>query len=295
MIDLSIIILSFNTKDITRKCLIDLKRNFKKYPLNYQIIVVDNASLDGSVDMLKKINKNWPELKVIYSKENLGFDKGNNIALPYVKGKYVLYLNSDVFIDNIDFRDLIYILENYKNIGALTVKLLLLTGEIDPACHRGFPTLWRSMGYFLGLEKFFYKIPLLNKIFGGYHLTHLNLNEVHFVDSISGAFFLTRKEILDKIGGFDEEYFAYGEDIEMCWQINKLGLKIIYYPLWTATHLKSVSGLKKKNIKIKKKTSFYFYRAMKIFYKKHYEKKYPFFINKLVYLAIDLKKFLDNR
>ncbi len=295
MIDLSIIILSFNTKNITRKCLIDLKKNFKKHPLNYQIIVVDNASNDGSVNMLKKISKNWSELKVIYSKVNLGYDKGNNIALPYVKGKYVLYLNSDVFIDNIDFKDLIYILENYENIGALTIKLLLPTGGIDPACHRGFPNLWRSMCYFLGLEKLFYKFPLLNRIFGGYHLVHLNLDEIHYVDSISGAFFLTRKKILDKIGGFDEDYFAYGEDIEMCWQINKLGFKILYYPLWTAVHLKSVSGLKKKDVKIKKKTSFYFYQAMKIFYKKHYEKKYPFFINKLVYLAIDLKKFIDNR
>lgn len=295
MISLSIIIVSFNTKDITKKCLFYLKNNFKFYPLNYEVIVVDNGSKDGSVDMLNKIKSSWNNLKIIISKENLGFGKGNNLGLKYAKGKYILYLNSDAFIKNIDFNDLIYLMEKYDDIGALTVKVILPNGQIDPASHRGFPNLWRSFTYFSGLEKFFYKIPFLNKIFGGYHLAHLNLDKIHEIESPTGAFLLTRKKILDKIRGFDEDYFAYGEDIEMAWQIKKLGYKIIYYPLWEVLHIKSMSGLKKNDKKIRKKTSFYFYDSMKIFYKKHYASKYPFFINNLVYFFIDLKRYLDNR
>lgn len=293
MISLSIIIVSFNTKDITKNCLLSLKKNFSKYPLDYEIIVVDNASKDGSVEMLKKIEKNWKNLKIILSKENLGFGKGNNLGLKKAKGKYILYLNSDTIVEDLDFNDLLNLLDFRKEIGALTVRVNLLDGNIDPACHRGFPTLWRSFCYFLGLEKIFKNVPLLNRVFGGYHLCHLNLNEVHEIESATGAFFLTRKEILDKIGGFDEDYFAYGEDIEMAWQIKSLGYKILYYPLWSIIHLKSVSGLKKKETKIRKKTSFYFYDSMKIFYRKHYEKKYPFFINKLVYFAINLKSKIN--
>ncbi|GAB4219065.1 MAG: hypothetical protein Fur009_3310 [Candidatus Microgenomates bacterium] len=295
MKSLSIIIVSFNTKKITKTCLISLKNNFKKYPIDYEVIVVDNGSSDGSVDMLKKIEKKWKDLKLVISEKNLGFGKGNNLGLKYATGKYILYLNSDAIVKDIDFNDLINLMNIYKDIGALTVKVVLPTGDIDPASHRGFPTLWRSFTYFSGLEKLFYKIPFLNKIFGGYHLTHLNLEEIHEIEAGTGAFLLVKKEILDKIGGFDEDYFAYGEDIEMAWQIKKLGYKILYYPLWEVLHLKSMSGLKKGNKVIRKKTSFYFYDSMKIFYKKHYAKKYPSFINKLVYLSIDFKRFLDNR
>lgn len=295
MIDLSIIIVSFNTKNITEKCLFYLKKNFKKYPLNYEIIVVDNGSKDGSAEMLKKIASNWKNLKIVISEKNLGFGKGNNLGLKKAVGKYILYLNSDAFVKDLDFNDLIFLMESYKDIGALTVKVVLPNGQIDPASHRGFPNIWRSFTYFLGLEKIFLKIPFLNRIFGGYHLTHLNINEIHEIDSPTGAFLFSRKEILDKIGGFDEDYFAYGEDIEMAWQIKKLGYKIIYYPLWQVFHIKSMSGLEKKDKKIRKKTSFYFYDSMKIFYKKHYASKYPFFINNLIYFFIDLKRYLDNR
>ncbi|MGB9882925.1 MAG: glycosyltransferase family 2 protein [Microgenomates group bacterium] len=292
---LSIVIVSFNTKNITKKCLIYLKNNFKKYPISYEVIVVDNGSKDGSVEMLKKMRNKWKELKLIISKTNLGFCKGNNLGLKKANGKYILYLNSDVMVKDLDFNDLINIIERYPRVGALTVKLILPIGGIDPASHRGFPTLWRSFCYFSGLEKIFFKIPLLNRIFGGYHLAHLNINQIHEIESGTGAFLFVRKEILDKIGGFDEDYFAYGEDIEMAWQIKQLGYTILYYPLWEVLHLKSMSGLKKGDKVIRKKTSFYFYDSMKIFFKKHYADKYPWFINKLVYLAIDFKKFIDNR
>lgn len=290
MISLSIIIVSFNTKEITKKCLLSLKKNFIKYPLEHEIIVVDNNSIDGTVEYLLDLEKQWNNLHVFLSKKNLGFGKGNNLGLEKSRGRYVLYLNSDAIVTDIDFRDLINLMERQKNIGALTVKVVLSTGEIDPASHRGFPTLWRSFTYFSGLEKTFINIPILNKLFGGYHLVNLNLDNIHEIDVPTGAFLLTKRKILDKFGGFDKDYFAYGEDIEMAFQIKKLGYKIIYYPLWKVLHLKSVSGLKKKDNDIRKRTNNYFYDSMKIFYKKHYARSHNLLINKLVYLAIDIKR-----
>jgi GT2 family glycosyltransferase len=214
MKDLSIIIVNYKTPQITKNCLLYLKKNLEKYPLNVEVLVVDNGSEDKSVEVLKKIESQWNKMKLFVSKKNLGFGKGNNLALKKAQGRYILFLNSDVYVENVDFLDLINLMDFDLRIGALTIKLILPNGEIDPASHRGFPTLFRSFTYFSGLEKLFYHLPFLNKIFGGYHLSHLNLNTVHEVEAISGAFFLTRKEIMDKISGFDEDYFAYGEDIE---------------------------------------------------------------------------------
>lgn len=295
MISLSIIIVSFNTKEITKKCLLSLKKDFIRYPLDYEIIVVDNNSQDESVQMLLDLEKQWNNLHIFLSKKNLGFGKGSNFGLEKSKGKYILYLNSDVIVADIDFRDLIKLMEMQRDIGALTVKVILPTGEIDPASHRGFPTLWRSFTYFSGLEKLSKNIPILNKLFGGYHLINLNLNEIHEIDVLTGAFLFTKREIVNTFGGFDKDYFAYGEDIEMAFQIKKMGYKIIYYPLWKVLHLKSASGLKKEDAKIKEETSFYFYDSMKIFYKRHYAKDHNWLINQLVYLIIDIKKGLRAR
>jgi len=294
MISLSIIIVSFNTKEITKKCLLSLKKNFVKYPLEHEIIVVDNNSSDGTVEFLLDLKKQWNNIDIFLNKKNLGFGKGNNLGLEKCKGKYVLYLNSDAIVSDIDFQDLINLMEMQKDIGALTVKVVLPTGEIDPASHRGFPTLWRSLTYFSGLEKAFSNIPVLNKLFGGYHRVDLNLNNIHEIDVPTGAFLFAKRKILNKFGGFDKDYFAYGEDIEMAFQIKKLGYKIIYYHLWKVLHLKSVSGLKKKDKNIKKKTNYYFYDSMKIFYKKHYAKNHNRLTNGLVYLAIDVKKYFNK-
>jgi len=294
MISLSIIIVSFNTKEITKKNLSSLRKDLIKYPLEYEVIVVDNDSRDGSAEFLLDLEKNWNRLHVILSKKNLGFGLGNNLGLEKSNGKYILFLNSDAIISDIDFRDLIKIMDMHKDIGALTVKVVLPTGEIDPASHRGFPTIWRSFTYFSGLEKTFANVPVLNKFFGGYHLVNLNLKNIHEIDVLTGAFLFTKKEILNKFGGFDKDYFAYGEDIEMAFQIKKLGYKIIYYPFWKVLHLKSVSGLKKNDLNIRKKTSYHFYDSMKIFYDKHYAKDHNWLTNKFVHLAIDIKKSFNK-
>ena len=294
MIDLSIIIVSFNTESITQKCLLALKKNFNKYPLNYEVIVVDNASTDNSQPMLTAMALSWKQLKVILSKKNLGYGKGNNLGVARAKGQFILYFNSDAIVDNLDFNDLINLFNHNSSIGALTVKVLLPDGSIDPASHRGFPTLWRSLTYFLKLEKLFKNVPILNRLFAGYHLSYLNLNTVHEIDAGTGAFLMARKSVIDKVGGIDKDFFMYGEDLELAYQIKALGLRIIYYPLWTVLHLKYSSGFKNKNTKIKSNTKFHFYESMKIFYKKHYAKDNLWIINQLVYWFIDIKRTISS-
>lgn len=292
--DLSIIIVSFNTKEITRKCLLSLKNNFQKYPLQYEIIVVDNSSSDGSKEMVTGLAKDWANLKLIFSQKNLGYGVANNLGVEQATGKFILYLNSDTIVSDIDFEDIISLFESHPDIGALTVKVLLPDGKIDPASHRGFPTIWHSLSYFLGLEKLFAKIPIINKLFGGYHLSYLNLDTIHEIDSGTGAFLFLRKKTVDKVGGFDKDFFMYGEDLEMAYQIKKIGLKIYYYPLWKVKHIKYSSGFKTADKKVFSKTRYHFYKSMKIFYKKHYAAKNFWLVNRLVYLFIDFKEQLSK-
>ena len=166
----------------------------------------------------------------------------------------------------------------------------LENGRLDWASHRGFPTVWNAFTYYSGLEKIFSPWPLLSKFFGGYHLTHLDLNTIHEIDSPNAAFYLTRMSILDEIGGFDTSFFMYGEDLDLSYRIKKLGYKIIYYPLFQVTHLKYQSGLKRGVKKTEVETKGHFYEAMKIFYDKYFAPQGGSLKNKLVHFFIDMKK-----
>lgn len=287
---LSIIVPSCNTKDITLQCATSLLNKLKKENIPHEIIIVDNNSTDGTVEALKQLEPG--KLKIIGNSQNKGYGKANNQGLNIASKEYILFLNSDVIVDEkINFQELITYLDANKKIGALTVKVLLPHGSIDPASHRGFPTPWRSFCYFLGLEKVFSSTPYLNKLFGGYHLTHLDKKTVHEIDSPTGAFFLAPSKLIKELQGFDEDYFMYGEDLDLSFRIKERGYKIIYYPAFSVLHLKYQSGLQnKKDEEVRKKIKKYFYKTMAIFYKKHYEKRYPILINKIVYFFIHLKE-----
>ncbi len=293
MLDLSVIVLSYNTKNTTKNCLEKLHDSLNLSNITSEIIIVDNDSKDGSVEMLKKmLGKSNPKIayRMIFNKKNNGFAKGNNQGLKITNGKNILFLNSDVLIEDINWNALITYFNQNTDIGALTVKVKLSDGNIDPASHRGFPTVWNSFTYYSKLEKIFGQIPFLNKIFGGYHLKHLNLDTIHEIDSPSGAFYLTPKKLMNKLKGFDDKtFFLYGEDLDLSYRIKQLGFKIVYFPKFSVLHLKSISGLKKNNNKIKNKAKGHFYSAMKKFYQKHYENKYPKIIRNIVYYFIDLK------
>lgn len=285
---LSIIILSYNTLAVTKKCLDSLSKSLSEHPIDHEIIVVDNASTDGSRDMLRK-----QKCLVVQNKKNVGFSSGNNQGFKRSSGEYLLFLNSDTIIQNVNFPELISFAGGRKDIGVVTVKVLLPSGRIDPASHRGFPTLWRSLTYFSKLEKIFGSIPVINRLFGGYHLTYLNLNSVHEIDSPTGAFYLVKRSIFEQVGGFDEKFFMYGEDLDLSYRIKALGFKVLYYPGFSILHEKYTSGLKTEDRAIRSKIKRHFYEAMGLFYKKHYSQSYPAIINKSVFLLLNWK--LNNK
>jgi len=285
-IDLSIIITNYNTKELLKKLLFSIKKSILK-SFKIETIVVDNASADDSTKM---VEKNFPLVNLIINKKNLGYAKANNKGIKKAKGKYILLLNSDTLLNKNTLFKIIEFMEKNKEYAAVTCKVELSNGQIDPACHRGFPTPWAAFTYFSTLEKIFSQ----SKIFGQYHQTWKDLSQIHQVDVISGAFFMIRKDVFEKVGFLDERFFMYAEDIDLCLRLKKKGYKIAYNPGTKIIHYKKSSGRKKgkgkeitqKDVVIRRKSSKYFFETMKLFYVKHYKNQYPWIIRQLVLLGI---------
>ncbi len=288
--DLSIIIISFNTKDLTRECIKSIKRTVK---LKYEIIVVDNNSEDGSVAELEKLKKDI-NFKIIKNRENYGFSKANNIGVREASGKYILFLNSDTVVYEKTIDGMVKFMEENKSCGASTCFVRLPDGKLDDASHRGFPTPGRALSHFSNLSKIFPR----SKFFAGYNLTYLDITKTHEIDALAGAFMLVRREAGEQVGWWDEDYFFYGEDIDFCYGLKSLGWKIYFVPEFEILHYKGVSGGIKKQSKhltsatyeTRKRATSERFKAMKIFYDKHYKEKYPGFIRLFVMLGIEVKK-----
>jgi len=294
-IELSVIILSYNTKELLEKCLNSLVLSIKYHVLRAEIIVVDNGSTDGSVEMVKEtiIHNTKYNIHLIENQNNLGFSKGNNVGLTQATGKYILFLNSDTEIFPGSLGKAVDFMENHPGVGALTAKTLLADGKMDPDCHRGFPTPWASITYFLGLEKLFPK----SRLFGQYHKFFLDLNINHEIDAGAGAFMLIPRKVIDKIGAWDESYFFYGEDLDFNYRIKKAGFKVMFFAKPLLKHYKGASsGLRKESKNIAKNSKENRIRvakasaqAMEIFYKKFYKDIYPGWLTSLVLGAIRVK------
>lgn len=290
-IDLSVIILNYNTKDLLKSCLSKVKET-EENGCFYETIVVDNASTDGSPEMVRK---NFPWVELIVSRKNLGFAGGNNLGLKKAKGRYILFLNSDTEIKPHAFKEIIAFMDKDSKIGAATPKTMLVSGGMDPDCHRGFPTPWASLTYFLGLEGLFPK----SRIFGQYHKFYLDLNKVHEIDAGFGTFMMVRQKALKEVGNWDENYFFYGEDLDLFYRIKRAGWKVMFYPEPLLEHHKGASsGLRPESRKVtrasretKIKAAQASVQAMEIFYQKFYKGKYPFWVTWLVISGIKLKGF----
>lgn len=283
---LSIIIVTHNTKELLTPLLTSIDKSIKYFGKKTEIIIVDNGS---SKDTLNIIKNSYPDVILISNSDNKGYARANNQGIKISSGEYILLLNSDTILDQNSIKITLEYLEKNHDVGVVTCKVLLPNGELDPACHRGFPTPFASLAYFLGLEKLFPK----SKVFSNYHLLYKDLKTIHEIDSPSGAFFLTRKKVVKTVGLLDESFFMYGEDLDWSFRIKTSGWKIIYNPQTSVVHLKKQSGIKSKDLVIRKKTTTAFYEAMRIFYKKHYEATYPFFVNFFIYTMIEIRKLFD--
>lgn len=274
---LSIIILNYNTEKLTTACLDSLIKVQKEVPM--EVIVVDNASDDISVE---KIKRNYKWVKLIESKENRGYAAGNNMAKDVVKGEYVLFLNSDTLMKERTLKETTKYLDQHPEVGALTCRTLLVNGNDDKDARRSFPTPWVALSHFLFLDRIFPK----SKLFAKYWYGYISPEHTHEVDVLQGAFFLSRKNVLDDVGWFDETYFLNGEDIDLSWKIKKSGWKIIYYPKVSITHVKKAS--KRLGDRLKNEVSGV--KSMEIFYKNRMWDQYPLVLNWLVMLAIQIMK-----
>ena len=289
MMDLSVIIVNYNVKELLRQCLRSLQSTISNQQLAIEIFVVDNASKDGSVAMVRR---EFPEVKVTASKENLGFAKANNLAIRESSGRYLLFLNPDTTVPKETLPTIIRFMDDNLEVGVATCFIELASGGMDTDCHRGFPTPWASFCFFARLEKLFPR----SKLFGQYHQTWKNLAETHEVDACCGAFMMVRRKAMEEVGIWDEDFFFYGEDLDWCYRFKEHGWKVTFYPHCKIIHHKGASsGMKKTSREIttatresKRRARKASTDAMRIFYEKHYLQKYPMLVNWLVFLAIKM-------
>jgi len=279
VMDLTIVIVNYNTEKLTLECIASVYKSH--LPYTFEIFVVDNHSSDNSVEAIKK---HYPKVKLIENEENVGFSKANNQAIRQAQGRYILLLNSDTILMENTLDVMTQYMDNHLDVGAAGCEVLLPTGDLDQACHRGFPTPQASFYYMAGLAK---KYPN-NLKYNSYHKSYLNMKEIHEIDCLVGAFMLVRKETIDQVGMLDEEFFMYGEDIDWCYRIKEAGWGIIYNPTVSIIHYKGASS-RKKPFKI----VYEFHRAMYLFHKKHYAKKYSIFVNYIVYAGIFAKLSME--
>ncbi len=269
MVDLSIIIVNYNTFNLTKNTINSILE--QNHSFSYEILVVDNNSADDSLEKLENQFKDTSTVKFIASKENNGFAAGNNLAIKQAKGKYVLLLNSDTIVCKDTLNEIYSYMENHKDVGALGCKVLLENGQLDKACKRSFPNPQNSF-YRL------FHIPTKDNQKANYNLDNLDDNGIYEVDCLTGAFMFIRREALQYL---DETFFMYGEDIDLCYRIKEEGWKIIYFGEVEIIHYKGASSKKQKS-----KLIYEFYRAMYIYYKKHNSSNYSFITNFIVYLGI---------
>lgn len=272
---LSIVIVNYNVEYFLEQCLHSVDNAIKN--IAAEVWIVDNNSVDGSVEMIKT---KFSHFNLIENTENLGFSKANNQAIRLSKGEYVLLLNPDTIVEQDTFENVLIFMDENTDAGGLGVKMVDGKGRFLPESKRGLPTPEVAFYKIFGLSKLFPK----SKRFGKYHLTYLNNDKIHEVDVLSGAFMLLRKETLDKIGLLDEDYFMYGEDIDLSYRIIKGGYKNYYFPKARIIHYKGEST-KKGSLNY----VFVFYNAMIIFAQKHFSNKHARLFSAMIKLAIYMR------
>jgi len=274
-IDLSIIIVSYNVKEFLASCLKSVHNASGN--LSTEIFVVDNASTDGSIPFLKK---NFPHVKFIANSQNVGFGKANNQAIRQANGKYTLLLNPDTLIQEDTLQVLIRFMENNKQCGASGCKILNPDGSFAPESRRSVPTLSAAIYKAIGLTALF---PNSNH-FGAYYQGWKDEDEQSEVPVLSGSFMFFRTECLKEMEGFDERFFMYGEDIDLCYRVTEAGWQIHYVPDTSIIHYKGEST-KKNELSYNR----VFNDAIYKFFDKHYTHQYSSLFKFLIFWAIQVR------
>ena len=231
--DISVCIVSWNTRELLYNCIDSILKMTSG--VSYEVIVVDNNSSDGSAEMVKQ---QFPQCKLIESKNNNGFAKGNNLGLRVATGKYILYLNPDTVLITNALYGMFHFMEANTNIGAVGCKLLNQDGSIQFTCARTFPTLFNQFCYFMMLNRLFPKSCSTTE------MSYWDHRDSREIDCLSGACIFARKDIINKLQGFDEKFFMYAEDVDLCYRIKLEGWKLYYLASEEIYHLEGASSKK---------------------------------------------------
>jgi N-acetylglucosaminyl-diphospho-decaprenol L-rhamnosyltransferase len=240
--DISVILVSYNTAEITIKSLQHLYSS--THELKMEVVIVDNASRDNSVEL---ISETYPKIPLIKNKTNVGFGRANNQALPYITGRYVLLLNTDAFVDKTVIAKTVAYMDLNPKCGILGVKLIGEHGDLQPSC-RFFPTPWNTFLESTGFKRFFKNVQMVDDM-------DWDHGSVRNCDWVPGCYYLVRREVINQIGLFDPLYFMYCEEVDHCFSTKKAGWDVTYYPT-PVVHLggesaKSDSEISKQGRQIK--------------------------------------------
>lgn len=276
---LSVIIVSYNVKHFLEQCLLSVEKAMQG--IDGEVLVADNHSVDGSCQMMLE---KFPSVRLIKNKQNLGFSKANNQCIKQAKGEYILLLNPDTLIAQDCFSRCLAYLDSHPEAGALGVKMIDGKGRYLRESKRGLPTPWVAFCKMTGLTRLFPQ----SRVFARYYLGHLSNCQTCEVEILAGAFMLLRRQALDKTGLLDEEFFMYGEDIDLSYRILQSGYKNVYFAESNIIHYKGEST-KRGSLNYVK----LFYKAMLIFSRKHFSNSQNHLFNVLIYLSIYLRALLS--
>ncbi|MCQ2054759.1 MAG: glycosyltransferase family 2 protein [Fibrobacter sp.] len=272
----SIVIVAYNSCDFIPACLKSVRDACEG--IDSQIIVLDNGSKEP---ILPEIKDFFPEVKWIDSMENLGFGKGCNLAEKSATKPYLFFINPDTIISRDSFREMLKFMQEHPEAGTVGCRILNEDGSIQWACRRSFPTIVSAVSKTIGLAALFPK----NKTLASYNMTFADPDEMIEVDAISGSFFCIRRDVYEQLNGFDEDFFMYGEDLDLCFRTKAIGLKNYYTPVTNILHFRGQSSRTRRV-----KSYIDFYQAMLIFVRKH--KKLYFVPNFLVSFGILFAAFV---
>ncbi|MEW6510904.1 MAG: glycosyltransferase [Bacteroidota bacterium] len=256
--DLSVIIVNYNVRQFLENALTSICRAMEG--IDGEVFVVDNASDDGSAEM---VAAKFPKVTLLANSENLGFARANNIALRRARGRILLLINPDTVVQEDTFGVMMRFFEETPDAGLAGCKILNPDGTFQLPCRRGFPTPWVAFTKTFGLSALFPR----SRLFGRYNLTYLSEDETYPVDAVSGSFMMLRREVFEKIGGLDERFFMYGEDLDWCYRVMKAGFSVYYVHATKIVHFKGESTRRSDIDEIR-----LFYRAMQLFVRKHFSR-----------------------
>lgn len=277
--DLSIVIVHYETPAELLTCLRSLADSVRAPQT--EVFVVDNASSNFPRSEVEGI---VPLVSVIQNDTNVGFARAANQALRHAQGRYLLLLNPDTIVAPDTLAAMVAYMDGHADVGCATPRLVLPDGRLDLACRRSFPTLSRA----------FFRLTWISRLlpnsrrFAQYNLTYLDESRETEIDSPCGAFMIVRREAQEAVGLLDERYFMYGEDLDWAFRIKQAGWRVMYAPVTTVEHVKRASSRRSRPRTIRA-----FHDAMRIFYRSHYENRYPRPVAWLTYTAITLREGLE--